>query len=169
MKPKNILITEPDMERLRHLLDSGRSSARREAEPLAMLEEELDRARTVSSSAVPPDVITMNSRVRLTDLHTGEEMTYTLVFPRDANFDQGKISVLAPVGTAILGYRVGDGIEWKVPGGLRQLRVEEMLYQPEAAEHAARVLAVQENRSAEMGVCSRFTGRPRPRRAHRFA
>ncbi|HKV78745.1 MAG TPA: nucleoside diphosphate kinase regulator [Candidatus Sulfotelmatobacter sp.] len=167
MKPNNILITEPDMERLRHLLDSGRSSARREAEPLVMLEQELDRASIVSPSAVPPDVITMNSRVRVTDLKTGEEMTYTLVFPRDANFDQGKISVLAPIGTAILGYRVGDGIEWRVPGGLRQFRVKEILYQPEAAERAAR--ASEDSRNAEMGVCSRFAGRPRPRRAHWLA
>ena len=134
-----------------------------------MPEEELDRARIVSAGSVPADVVTMNSRVRMTDLDTGKEMTYTLVFPREADFSQGKISVLAPIGTAILGYRAGDVIEWRVPGGRRKLRVEEILHQPEAAERAARVLATDDRRDAEMGVCSRFAGRPRPRRAYRFA
>jgi regulator of nucleoside diphosphate kinase len=75
----------------------------------------------------------MRSKVRLRDLDTGEEMVYTLVFPSEANFDEGKISVLAPVGTAMLGYRVGSLIEWEVPSGRRRLKVEELLYQPEAA------------------------------------
>ena len=134
-----------------------------------MLEEELDRARIVSAGRVPADVVTMNSRVRMTDLGTGKEMTYTLVFPREADFSQGKISVLAPIGTAILGYRAGDVIEWNVPGGRRKFRVEEILHQPEAAERAARAPATDESRAAEMGVCSRFAGRPHPRRAYRFA
>jgi regulator of nucleoside diphosphate kinase len=60
-------------------------------------------------------------------------MVYTLVFPSEANFDEGKISVLAPVGTAMLGYRVGDSIEWEVPSGRRRLKVEELIYQPEAS------------------------------------
>ena len=102
-----------------------------------MLEQELDRAQIVSPSQVPEDVVTMNSRVRVKDVETGEDKTYTLVFPRDADFAQGKISVLAPIGTAILGYRVGDVIEWRVPGGRRKLRVEEVMYQPEAAEAAS--------------------------------
>jgi regulator of nucleoside diphosphate kinase len=75
----------------------------------------------------------MNSRVRLKDLETNEEKVYTLVFPSEANLEQQKISILAPIGTAILGYRVGDTVEWRVPGGIRKLRLEEILYQPEAA------------------------------------
>jgi len=169
MKQHNIFITEPDMEKLRHLLDAAQAPVSRDQEHLIMLEEELDRARIVTPSRVPANVVTMNSRVRMTDLDTGKEMTYTLVFPRDADFSQGKISVLAPIGTAILGYRAGDVIEWKVPGGKRKLRVEEILHQPEAADRAARVLAAQLRRDAEMGVCSRFAGRPRPRRAYRYA
>jgi regulator of nucleoside diphosphate kinase len=169
MKQRNIFITEPDMEKLRQLLEGTRNPASKDREHLAMLEEELDRARLVSVGRVPADVVTMNSRVRMTDLDTGKEMIYTLVFPRDADFSQAKISVLAPIGTAILGYRAGDVIVWNVPGGKRKFRVEEILHQPEAAERAARVLAVQNSRDAEMGVCSRFTGRPRSRRTFRFA
>jgi regulator of nucleoside diphosphate kinase len=75
----------------------------------------------------------MNSQVLLCDIDTLETMTYTLVFPKDADIDSGSISVLAPVGTAILGYRQGDIVEWPVPAGIRRLRIEKVLYQPEAA------------------------------------
>ena len=82
---------------------------------------------------IPDDVITMRSKVRLKDLVTGQANTYSLVFPTEADFDEGKISILAPIGTAILGYKSGDTIEWSVPSGLRRLKVDEILYQPEAA------------------------------------
>ncbi len=130
----SIYITEPDRQRLEKLIEiaGGRGSVENE-EYLRKLERELDMAETVAPADVPGDVITMRSKVRLKDMDTGEEMVYTLVFPSEADFGEGKISVLAPVGTAMLGYRVGSRIEWQVPSGLRRLKVEEMLYQPEAA------------------------------------
>jgi len=94
---------------------------------------ELNRATVIAPTEVPPDVITMNSRVRLLDLDTGEEMIFTLVFPAQADIAESKISVLAPIGTAMLGYRVGDTFTWEVPDGERTLQVKELLYQPEAA------------------------------------
>ena len=75
----------------------------------------------------------MNTRVRLKDMDTQEEMIYWLVFPKDADADKNKISIFSPVGTALIGYKVGDIIEFKVPAGLRKLKVKEVLYQPEAA------------------------------------
>lgn len=75
----------------------------------------------------------MNSKAVLRDLNTTEKMTYVLVFPKDANIDAGRISILAPVGTSILGYAKGDVIEWSVPSGIRRICIEEVLYQPEAA------------------------------------
>jgi regulator of nucleoside diphosphate kinase len=75
----------------------------------------------------------MRSKVRLLDIDAGKEVVYSLVFPNEADLDQGKISVLAPIGTAMIGYKVGDVIEWEVPAGLRRLQVEEILYQPETA------------------------------------
>jgi regulator of nucleoside diphosphate kinase len=75
----------------------------------------------------------MNSSFRLRDLETGEEVVYTLVFPAKADSSSGKISVLAPIGTAVLGYRVGDVVEWQVPAGMKKFKVEAILYQPEAA------------------------------------
>lgn len=133
MEPRDIYITKYDLARLRELLQVGISFAERDHESLESLQNELDRAHIVEPAAVPHDVVTMNSRVRLKDLETNEEKAYTLVFPSEAKLEQQKISILAPIGTAILGYRAGDAVEWRVPGGIRKLRVEEILYQPEAA------------------------------------
>lgn len=133
MKKRSIYITDGDMKRLQGLIETGSGFGHRDKKHLMDLEDELSRARVVPSKDIPEDVITMNSRVRLIDLNSGEEMTYSLVFPGDANIDENKISVLAPIGTALIGYSVGDMIEWKVPGGLKKLKVEEILYQPERA------------------------------------
>ena len=94
---------------------------------------ELDRAQIVPSQAVPQEVVTMNSIVVLLDPLTRKEETYTLVFPEDADIGQGKISILAPIGTAMLGCEVGDSFESKVPAGKRRMKVNRIVYQPEAA------------------------------------
>lgn len=133
MEKRTIYITELDMERLKERLLESEAIPERDRENLAELEQELMRAEVVSPQEVPGDVITMNSSVRLKDLDTKKELTYTLVFPADANAAQNKISVLAPIGTALIGYQVGDIITWEVPAGRRRLKVEEVLYQPEAA------------------------------------
>ena len=132
-KATTIYITEVDYNRLSGLIDRTRERAGADREYLNKLETELDRAEIVDPKDIPGDVVTMRSKVRLKDLVSGESNTYSLVFPTEANFTEGKISVLAPIGTAILGYRRGDTIEWPVPSGLRKLRVEEILYQPESA------------------------------------
>lgn len=135
-KSKNtatIYITEPDYQRLNGLIETTRERNGVDKEYLNKLEAELDRAEIVDPRDIPADVITMRSKVRLKDLVTGETNTYSLVFPTEANFSDGKISILAPIGTAILGYKQGDTIEWPVPSGVRRLKVDEILYQPEAA------------------------------------
>lgn len=133
MYKRVIHITEYDNRRLRDLLVEGRRTDYRGSEYLENLGKELDRARVVDPKEVPPDVVTMNSKVRLEDLELGEEMVYTLVFPEEADLSQGKISILAPVGTAMLGYRVGDTFEWEVPGGISRMKIKEIIYQPEAS------------------------------------
>lgn len=132
-KPMSIYVTEPDYQRLCGLIQITRERNGEDREYLNKLEAELDRAEIVDPKDVPADVITMHSKVRLKDLVSYEENTYSLVFPTEANFSEGKISVLAPIGTAILGYKRGDTIEWPVPSGVRRLKVDEVLYQPEAA------------------------------------
>jgi len=132
-KPATIYITEPDYERLNALIEKTRERNGIDREYLKKLEAELDRAEIVDAKNIPANTITMRSTVRLKDLVSGETNTYSLVFPTEADFSQGKISVLAPIGTAILGYKTGDTIEWPVPSGLRKLKVDKILYQPEAA------------------------------------
>lgn len=131
MDTRVIYITEKDKRRLRPLIEVARHSR----DDLRGLQSEMEHACVVTPTDVPPDVITMNSKVRLRDLETDEEMTYELVFPNNADIERGKISVIAPVGTAMLGHRVGDEFEWTVPAGSVRFRVEEVLYQPEACGH----------------------------------
>lgn len=130
---RQIFITEVDKERLEKLINEAKEFNPGSKEYLRSLERELVRARVVPSKKIPHNVITMNSKVLLKDLDSGEQMIYTLVYPSEANLTENKISILAPVGTAILGFREKDIIEWSVPDGLVRLEVEKILYQPEAA------------------------------------
>ncbi|MDD3643227.1 MAG: nucleoside diphosphate kinase regulator [Candidatus Krumholzibacteria bacterium] len=133
MTKRKIYITELDKKRLEELIAVAMNFGSHDRMDLEALAGELARAKVVPAREVPPDVVTMNSKVVLHDMDTSEEMTYSLAFPRDANVDEGAISILAPVGTAILGYSAGDIIEWPVPSGIRRIRIERILYQPEAA------------------------------------
>lgn len=130
---KSIYVTNRDKQRLQDLLAQAEVSDRRQQGDLKSLAEELRRAVIVESDEVPADVITMNSRAELIDLDTRETVTFTLVFPPEANVEEERISVLAPIGAGMLGYRVGDEFEWNVPQGIRRMQVARVHYQPEAA------------------------------------
>ena len=132
MDNKIIYITKADIKKLRNLIAGVKMSGSKSRADLDALEKELNRAKLVDPKRIPEEVITMNSRVRLCDLVSGEELTYTIVYPSDANAEHNKISILAPIGTALLGYRVGDVVEWTVPSGVRSLKIQEVLYQPES-------------------------------------
>lgn len=129
-RSSGLVITETDQERLRRLIQvSGRD--RDAAEALA---EELDRAEVVPAERIAGDVVTMNSRVAFRDEESGENREVSLVYPEDSDPARGRISVLAPVGTALLGLSVGQTIDWPLPRGrLRRYRVIAVVYQPEAA------------------------------------
>jgi len=137
MKLKNIVITEADYARLRRVIESSRLFRKRDAAHLDELEEEIDRATIVSAGDVPYNVVTMNSRVRIKDLDCGREVAYEIVFPGEADVANNRISVLAPIGTALLGCSAGTTVQWRVPSGLRRLRILNVEYQPEAAGVAA--------------------------------
>jgi regulator of nucleoside diphosphate kinase len=128
-----IHISSRDKELLEGLLAEVEASGSSGRGDLKALRGELHRAIVVAPQDVPDDVITMNSRAEMVDLETGETVIFTLVFPLQANVDEEKISVLAPIGAGMLGYRVGDEFEWNVPGGLRRMKVTKVYYQPEAA------------------------------------
>ena len=129
-----IYITTSDYHRLSGLIEMSRErNGDADREYLDQLEEELGRAELINPKEIPADVITMRSKVSLKDLKSGQTVMYSLVFPSEANSNEGHISVLAPIGTALLGNRSGDVVESRVPSGLRRLKVKEILYQPEAA------------------------------------
>ena len=128
---RNIIISTDDHERLGNLLFSGFATAFSDKPYIQSLRGELNIAKVVNPEEIPPDVVTMNSTVRLRQLRCKEIETYTLVYPEDANIAEGKLSVLAPIGTAILGYRVGDRVEWEVPSGQIRFKIEGLVFQPE--------------------------------------
>jgi regulator of nucleoside diphosphate kinase len=139
MTREQILITREDKKRLQRILPRLAGGEYADREDLVLLADEIERATEVEPDAMPPDVVTLHSTVRVTDLESGAAMDYTIVMPGEANYEAGKISVLAPLGTALLGYRVADEIEWEVPRGVRRLRIDAVLFQPEAAAHARAV------------------------------
>jgi regulator of nucleoside diphosphate kinase len=120
---RQIFITMADAEQLKTMMDEIKYHGYRYSDYLYDLTRELERAVIVEPGQVSPDLVTMHSRVALVDLDTSEEMLLTLVYPDEADVSSGKISVLAPIGTAMLGYHVGDTFSWKTPGGERRLRV----------------------------------------------
>lgn len=125
MEP-NLILTKEDFEKLTALV------AYTETEAAAMLEEELSRAKVVTQEELPNDVVTMNSKVVFQDVDSGNETVITLVYPPDANADEGKISVLAPIGAALIGLRVGQEIKWPLPNGkAKKVKVLKVLSQPE--------------------------------------
>lgn len=127
-----ITVTAADHERLRQLIRARRDTRDRDA--AEALADELDRAEVVPAERIAGDVVTMNSRVVFRDEATGESREISLVYPGDSDPERGRISVLAPVGTALLGLSVGQTIDWPLPRGqLKRYRVVAVLYQPEAA------------------------------------
>ena len=110
MRNRPIVITRTDAARLRELL-ATRARAARDQDHLEELTEELERARIADPNEVPEDVITIHTRIQVLDLVSGERRELTLVLPRESDAGAGRISVLAPLGTALLGYRAGDEVE----------------------------------------------------------
>ena len=125
-------MTEFDLRRLDALFERIRSQIKPPA-TLSLLERELATATVVKPSEIPPSVVTMNSRVELVDLDSEERRSFTLVFPAMAGIEAGRMSVLAPLGSALIGCREGTQVSWHTPRGPRQARVERVVYQPEAA------------------------------------
>jgi regulator of nucleoside diphosphate kinase len=129
-----IYISRTDRDRLGNLIQQVRDQDDRSNLPYVdKIHDELEFAEVVAAEDIPPDVVTMRSRVRLKELDTEEESVYSIVFPSEANFDEGKISVLAPLASALPGYKRRTVVEFEAPARLRRLRILEILYQPESA------------------------------------
>lgn len=132
MVARKITVTREDYSQLVELLRDKLLSMIAERGTVRELAGELEKARIVDARHVSPDVVTMNSTVQLTDLSSGETETFTLVYPDEANINEGKLSIFAPIGIAILGYRVSDRVSWKVPAGTIELRIDKVTH-PRAA------------------------------------
>lgn len=131
MQQQTVRVTEFDSRRLQALIEGSLLRDVRDTGSVELLERHLFEAEVLPATRIEADVVTMNSEVLVTDLDTAEVFTFRVVFPRAANAAAGSISVLAPLGMAVLGRKVGDEITWQVPSGVRRLRVDDVLYQPE--------------------------------------
>jgi regulator of nucleoside diphosphate kinase len=132
MKEQPIIMTWPDHARLTKLLEEHRSlNPRSDRQAFEKLGKELARAQLVAEQDIPADIITMGSVVKVFDQELDEDYHFTLSWPYNANISENRINVLAPLGMALLGSRVGQEIEWPLPDGKCQLRVDEILFQPE--------------------------------------
>lgn len=128
-KSPNIIVSSTDFQRLNSLIQSERTT---DSPDLKALQDELSRATIVDSPSIPSTVVTMNSTVRFVIEPTGKEFELTLVYPKDLDDHADKISVLAPVGSALLGLSVGQQIVWPLPGGRTvTVRIVDVVYQPE--------------------------------------
>ncbi|HMP72658.1 MAG TPA: nucleoside diphosphate kinase regulator [Kiritimatiellia bacterium] len=135
MQTRNITVSALDCARLRDLVATAKQFCSQPGPILHVLEQELDRARVVAVDEIPPYVVTMHTSVCLVDLTTEEHMKYTLVYPGEADLGKGKLSILSDLGAAIIGFSVGDTIEWEFPDGIHRIRIGAIHFQPEATRH----------------------------------
>jgi len=131
MTRRTIIITAEDHQQLDALLNSNIARLVSDSDRINELQVELGRAQIVPQNQIPSNLVTMNSTIVLRDIDTNEVDTYTLVYPDRADIANHRLSVLAPIGTAILGYRLGDEFRLQVSNGWRRLKVEEVVFQPE--------------------------------------
>lgn len=129
---ENIKITELDYIRLANIIQSFKGRNIVEQKNIEFLGSEIKRAKKVESGKIEPEIVTMNSLIEVTDLDTDRKMIIKLVYPESADFKTGFISVLSPLGSALLGYKAGDTISFEVPKGIKKIKIDSIIYQPEA-------------------------------------
>ena len=128
-----LIINSLDYARIKKCISDAKlfkSVSSAEAEKLL---KELNDAQIVEPEAIPANVVTMNSIVKLSFLNNNKQIQFQIVYPENANIKENKISIFSPIATALIGYKTGDEIEWIVPAGLTKIRIDEVIYQPEAA------------------------------------
>lgn len=125
-------ITNLDYQRLFNLINSVRDTMKDDLHNIETLEQEIDRAKRIEPRKIGPDFVTMNSEVEVIDLASGRVMTFKLVYPQDEDFKNNRLSVLSPLGSALIGYREGDEVEFRVPAGTKKVKITRILFQPEA-------------------------------------
>ena len=130
-----IILNRLDYARIKKCIRDSqqfKSISNHEAESLL---QELESAEILEPEDIPSNVVTMNSIVRMSFINSKKHVQFQIVYPNEANFKDNKISIFSPIATALIGYKVGDEIEWIIPAGITRIRIDEIIYQPEAAGH----------------------------------
>ncbi len=130
---KELIINRLDAERIMQNISKFKSGKPYSVSDIERLVEELNRATVMAPEEMPSDIITMHSVVKVKYVNNDKSVTLQLVYPEEANIQENKVSIFAPIATALLGYKKGDIINWRIPGGKVKIKVEDILYQPEAA------------------------------------
>jgi len=130
---KKVTLTKNDYTRIYKAITDAKNSKTINSNEAEKLLSELSKAEIVPSEKIDKDVVTMNSEVKLFFENTQKEQLFKIVYPQDANLKENKISIFSPIATALIGYKIGDEIEWIVPGGMTKIKIVDLIYQPEAA------------------------------------
>ena len=130
---RNLGLTKNDYTRIYKAITDAKNSKTINSNEAEKLLSELSKAEIVPSEKIDKDVVTMNSEVKLFFENTQKEQSFKIVYPQDANLKENKISIFSPIATALIGYKIGDEIEWIVPGGMTKIKIVDLIYQPEAA------------------------------------
>jgi len=129
----NIIVNRLDYLRILKQIDEARLNKTIDVSEAEKLLHELNSAIILDPDKIPGDVVTMNSVIKISFADSGKQQEFKIVYPNDSNFKEKKVSIFSPIATALIGFRVGDLIEWIVPGGLTKIRIDEIIYQPEAS------------------------------------
>ena len=130
---KKVTLTKNDYTRIYKAITDAKNSKTINSNEAEKLLSELSKAEIVPSEKIYKDVVTMNSEVKLFFENTQKEQSFKIVYPQDSNLKENKISIFSPIATALIGYKIGDEIEWIVPGGMTKIKIVDLIYQPEAA------------------------------------
>lgn len=130
---KSITISTLDYERINKIISKGKSLKTVSEKETSALSAELEKANVVEPHEIPDNVVTMNSKVKITFLKTGKQVELKLVYPNKADSNKNRISIFSPIAAGLIGYKEGDTIEWMVPSGPTSIRIDKIIYQPEAA------------------------------------
>ena len=130
---KKVTLTKNDYTRIYKAITDAKNSKTINSNEAEKLLSELSKAEIVPSEKIDKDVVTMNSEVKLFFENTQKEQSFKIVYPQDANLKENKISIFLPIATALIVYKIGDEIEWIVPGGMTKIKIVDLIYQPEAA------------------------------------
>ncbi len=128
-----LILNRLDYTRIKKSVNDARQSRSINQTEADKLMSELESARIVEPEDMPPNVVTMNTIVKLSFLNNNKQVQFQIVYPEQANYTQNKISIFSPIATALIGYSVGDEIQWIVPAGITNIRIDDIIYQPEAA------------------------------------